>query len=73
MQILFGSGPFKTKLMTSIKLSWQHGRNLGIFVFIYKLIQCILARIYGKTTPLFSFVAGVIGAYFVWKDKNSVN
>jgi peroxisomal membrane protein 4 len=73
MQILFGSGSFMNKLKTSITLSWQHGRNLGVFVFIYKLIQCILSRLYGKSIPFFSFVAGLIGAFFVWKEKNSVN
>jgi peroxisomal membrane protein 4 len=61
------------KLKTSIQLSWQHGRNLGLFVFIYKLVQCLLTRLYGKQLPVFSFVAGIIGAFFVWKEKNSVN
>ena len=73
MQVLFGSGTLASKLKTSIQLSWQHGRNLGVFVFIYKLIQCLLSRLYGKVIPLFSFIAGIIGAYFVWSEKNSVN
>jgi peroxisomal membrane protein 4 len=73
MQILFGSGTLANKLKTSIQLSWQHGRNLGMFVFIYKIIQCLLARLYGKSIPFFSFVAGVIGSFFVWREKNSVN
>jgi len=57
----------------SIQLSWQHGRNLGVFVFIYKLVQCMLSHAYGKVLPVFSFMAGIVGAYFVWSDKNSVN
>jgi hypothetical protein len=60
-------------MKTSIKLSWQHGRNLGVFVFIYKLVQCILSRAFGKVHPIFSFFAGIIGAYFVWSERNSVN
>lgn len=44
-----------------------------MFVFIYKLVQCILSRLYGKQLPIFSFLAGVIGAFFVWREKNSVN
>ena len=44
-----------------------------MFVFIYKLVQCALSHLYGKSIPTFSFVAGVIGAYFVWSEKNSVN
>ena len=42
MQYLFGRGTIMEKLKTSIKLSWIHGRNLGSFVFIYKLIQGLL-------------------------------
>ena len=38
MQVLFGKGSLISKLKTSIELSWQHGRNLGVFVFIYKLV-----------------------------------
>ena len=73
MQVLFGKGSILSKLKTSIELSWQHGRNLGVFVFIYKLIQCLLSRLYGRVLPSFSFIAGLIGAYFVWSEKNSVN
>jgi len=73
MQVLFGKGTIINKLKMSIQLSWQHGRNLGVFVFIYKLVQCFLSRAYGKVLPVFSFIAGIIGAYFVWSEKNSVN
>ena len=38
MQVLFGTGDTVAKLKKAIWLSWQHGRNLGLFVFIYKLI-----------------------------------
>jgi peroxisomal membrane protein 4 len=38
MQVLFGKGTIWNKLKTSLELSWQHGRNLGVFVFIYKLV-----------------------------------
>ena len=42
MQILFGQGDTMAKLKKAVELSWKHGRNLGLFVFIYKLIQCAL-------------------------------
>ena len=73
MQYLFGRGTIMEKLKTSIKLSWIHGRNLGSFVFIYKLIQGILTQLYGKKHPVFGFIAGIIGAFFIWRERNTVN
>ena len=73
MQYLFGRGTTLEKLKTSIKLSWIHGRNLGSFVFIYKIVQCLLTQAYGKRHPAFSFIAGIIGAFFIWSERNTVN
>lgn len=43
MAILFQSGvsPLE-KLKNAVKLAWTHGRNLGSFVFVYKVVQCVL-------------------------------
>ena len=73
MQYLFGRGTIIEKLRTSIKLSWIHGRNLGSFVFIYKLVQFLLTYAFGKRHNAFNFVAGIVGAYFVWSERNTVN
>jgi peroxisomal membrane protein 4 len=43
MAILFQ--PDKTpieKVKNACNLAWMHGRNLGSFVFIYKIVQCVL-------------------------------
>ncbi|CDW72618.1 peroxisomal membrane protein 4 [Stylonychia lemnae] len=73
MAILFQQGTVLDKLKSAIKLAWQHGKNLGSFVFIYKLVQCALQQLFNQKNPVFSFVAGIIGAYFVWRDRNSIN
>lgn len=74
MAILFQSGvsPLQ-KLKNAIKLAWMHGRNLGSFVFVYKIAQCVLQQVFKRHHPIFSFIAGVIGAYVIWRDKNSIN
>lgn len=56
-----------------MKLAWTHGRNLGSFVFVYKIAQCVLQQLFKQSHPVFSFLAGVIGAYVVWREKNSIN
>lgn len=73
MQLLFGTGKTTDKLYRIVQLSWQHGRNLAIFVFLYKLIQCGLSNVYGRRLNFFAFIAGIIGACVVWRERNSVN
>ena len=73
MQVLFGSGDFVTKMKKAVWLSWQHGRNLGLFVFIYKLIQGALTYYTGKKRNIYAFIAGIIGASVVWRERNAVN
>jgi hypothetical protein len=43
MAILFQSGvsPLQ-KLKTACKLAWMHGTNLGSFVFVCKIAECVL-------------------------------
>jgi len=47
MAILFQSGvsPLQ-KLKTAVKLAWMHGRNLGSFVFVYKVALCVLQQVF---------------------------
>ena len=73
MQLLFGTGDPIEKLKKAVRLSWEHGRNLGLFVFIYKLIQCALTKLSGKRRNAFAFVAGIIGASVVWRERNVIN
>ena len=73
MQILFGQGDTIAKLKKAVELSWKHGRNLGLFVFIYKLIQCALTRMTGRRRNIYAFIAGIIGAFFIWREKNTIN
>ena len=74
MSLLFQKNvPILDRLRLAIKLSWQHGRNLGTFVLIYKLTQCALYQFFDKQHSGFAFLAGMVGAFFVWRDHNSIN
>jgi len=73
MQILFGQGNATEKLRKAVWLSWEHGRNLGLFVFIYKLVQCALTNISGRRRNAWAFVAGIVGATCVWRERNAIN
>lgn len=53
------------------KQAFSHGRNLGIFVFIYKSICWILRR-YGIKGGIESWIAGFIGGYIGFGDSEGV-
>ena len=73
MQLLFGTGDPVEKLKKAVVLSWQHGRNLGLFVFIYKLTLGCLTKLFGKRRNAFAFIAGIVGASIVWRERNVIN
>jgi len=37
MGFLFGKGSTIDVVKNAVKMAWFHGRNLGVFVFVYKL------------------------------------
>ena len=71
--ILFGKRDIKERIISILSLTWEHARNLGLFVFIYKTSVCILRNLFKSDRKLFNFIAGLIGSYFVWSDKTAVN
>ena len=74
MTILFRSGPLKDKLTSIVKMTWEHARNLGVFVLFYKSIVCILRHLFKSRNPFFNFIAGFISAYFfLSREATAVN
>lgn len=73
MTLLFRAGPFKDNFKAILKLTYEHSRNLGIFVLLYKSLMAIQAKIAGLEQSHHSFVAGLIGGYFIWGNYTSVN
>jgi peroxisomal membrane protein 4 len=73
MTILFKQGHLKDKIKSIISLTWEHAFNLGMFVFIYKTIVCILRRVFRTKNKIINFIAGVVGSYFMWTKKTAVN
>lgn len=52
----------------------QHAFNLAKFVSLYKTILLIQRKLNGgKERDSDTFVAGLIGGYFVFGDRNAVN
>eukprot|EP01121_Diplochlamys_sp_Union-15-3_P000404 TRINITY_DN1037_c0_g1_i6.p1 TRINITY_DN1037_c0_g1~~TRINITY_DN1037_c0_g1_i6.p1 ORF type:complete len:235 (-),score=10.54 TRINITY_DN1037_c0_g1_i6:52-756(-) len=69
--VLFRDQKFIDKTKFVIKQMLIHGRNLGLFVFIYKSICCVF-RQYGISNGLESWVAGYIGGYYAFGGSDGI-
>ncbi|KAI9906429.1 hypothetical protein PsorP6_003141 [Peronosclerospora sorghi] len=86
MIFLFQKGSLRSKLRTIIRLTFEHSKNLALFVGIYKGLLAVLRtyeqHVLGKhvTTdvgkpgaPWHAAVAGGVGGYLVWGRYSGLN
>ncbi|EGN94549.1 hypothetical protein SERLA73DRAFT_188508 [Serpula lacrymans var. lacrymans S7.3] len=74
MAILFGRGDWRSRLHVIYKATKQHAVNLAKFVSLYKIFLLIQKRINGgKERSADTFIAGLLGGYFVFGDRTAVN
>ncbi|PHH60219.1 hypothetical protein CDD82_2329 [Ophiocordyceps australis] len=69
MIFLFRSGSFGQKMSLVFRATRKHASNLARFATIYKLVMLALKHFGptpGKQAALDSFVAGLVGGYFVF-------
>jgi len=74
MSVLFGRGSWSDRSKVIYKATRQHALNLASFVTLYKsllLMQRKLNR--GKEASYHTFLAGLLGGYIVFGDRNAIN
>ncbi|KAH7924010.1 peroxisomal membrane protein 4 [Leucogyrophana mollusca] len=74
MAILFGRGDWQSRLRVIYKATKQHAFNLAKFVSIYKALMLVQKKVNGgKERTADTFIAGLLGGYFVFGDRTAVN
>lgn len=73
MTLLFRGGSFQDKIHSVVKLTYEHAKNLGLYVFLYKSIVYLLTKLRGKSSKYHAFVGGVIAGYIIFGKKTNVN
>ncbi|KAI0932506.1 hypothetical protein AcW1_000388 [Taiwanofungus camphoratus] len=74
MAMLFGRGDWNSRLQTIFRTTKQHSLNLAKFVSLYKALLLIQKRLNGGAQrSADTFIAGLIGGYAVFGDRNPVN
>ena len=73
MSILFKKGTYKEIVTNICELTFEHAKNLGLFVFLYKSMVCVLNTLRGKGSKYHSLIAGSSVGYVIFRKKTSVN
>ncbi|KAL4478309.1 hypothetical protein ABPG72_009545 [Tetrahymena utriculariae] len=74
MSLLFKSGSVYDKIVNVVQPTYEHGKNLGMYVFLYKAIVNFLEFVRrGKKDKIHSLVAGAIIGRYVFGEKTPVN
>lgn len=73
MSMLFRSGSMYDRLFNVISPTYEHGKNLGIYVFFYKLIVSLLEKVIGRKDKKYSLIAGALAGRVIFGDKSPVN
>jgi len=70
--VIFDQGRIFDKIKFVLKQLFIHGKNLGLFVAIYKSICCIL-RNFGISGGVESWIAGLVGGYWAFGDSKGIS
>lgn len=73
MTFLFKTDTFENKIKNILSLTYEHSRNLGVYVFIYKTVCCILRKILKSNNKFISLIAGIVGSAIMWSTNTPVN
>ncbi|KAJ7456661.1 peroxisomal membrane protein 4 [Mycena latifolia] len=74
MSILFGRGDWQSRLRVIYRATKQHAFNLAKFVSLYKTFMLIQQKANGgKPRSSDTFLAGLLGGYFVFGERSAVN
>ena len=63
---------YSNRLRLVLKQMFNHSRNLGLYVLIYKLIANTLRNI-GMQNGLDSIIAGLVGGYVAFGESKGVS
>jgi len=74
MSILFGKGSWRDRSKVIYRATRQHALNLATFVTLYKTLVILQQKVNrGKEARSHAFLAGLLGGYIVFGDRNAVN
>jgi len=70
---LFHNEPWSDRIHFIIRMSYIHGKNLGLFVFFYKTLRTIVSSVFRLSKSWCAFICAFIIGYMIFYERNSVN
>lgn len=62
------------KMLNSVfQATMQHSRNLGLYVALFKFVQCVMRHVTGTETPLNTVVGGLVGGFVMFGNGTPIN
>ena len=63
--ILFSKETYIKRIQRIITNTVEHGKRLGLYVFLYKSIVCVLNRLRRVNSPVHHFISGGLASFIV--------
>jgi len=74
MAVLFGRGDWPSRVRVILRATRTHATHLAQFVALYKTLLLAQKKLNGgKPRPHDTFVAGLLGGYAIFGDRNAIN
>lgn len=73
MTFLFRDGTFMEKMKDILNATYQHSRNLALYVSLYKFVSCLMRHVRGTEDGLNALTAGAIGGAIMFGTNTPVN
>jgi len=73
MTFMFRTGSFESKVRGILRATFQHAKNLGTFVAIFKGVVALMRYLRRKESGLNVLMGGLIGGMMVFGNSNPIN
>jgi peroxisomal membrane protein 4 len=73
MTMLFRDGPLYDKIEAILRATWQHSRNLGCYVAVFKLVRALLRHFRGTEDHWNTTLAGAVGGAVLFGSNDPVS
>ena len=74
MAVLFRNDTYSNMFKEVITNTYQHAKSLGLYVFLYKAMVCMLNRIRGKSSKWHPVISGFVMGFVVFGlNQSSIN
>jgi peroxisomal membrane protein 4 len=71
--VLFRNEPWPQRIRLILRMTYLHGKTIGISVFLYKTLRTIFASVFGLSKAWRTLICGSLVGYIVFQEHNAVN